>query len=1288
MAKKTKIFRNKTIDKKQLKQIMSWAFTDFGIMKASYLANKLKDIGFQYATQAGLSISIEDLRVPPIKNNLIATANKKVYLAQFEVERGEITEVERFQKVINTWNNTSETLKDQVITYFRQTDPLNSIYMMAFSGARGNLSQVRQLVGMRGLMADPNGQIIDLPIVTNFREGLTVTNYIISSYGARKGLVDTALRTADSGYLTRRLIDVAQDLITREKNCKTKDGISLTHVLDGSNVLISLEERIVGRLLSLPIYDPTTGRLIAQADKEVTPTVAKKINKLNLSKVIVRSPLTCGSSRSVCQQCYGWNLAYGNLIDLGEAVGIIAAQSIGEPGTQLTMRTFHTGGVFTTEPSRQIRAQYSGKIIFSKILKTQTTRTQYGEVAYISENEASLSLITYNNIKSDLEILPETLILVKDKSFIKKNDILFELTPKTRKTGGEKAFKSISASHSGEILLENEKTGEPEDISNSKLSNKSNCLLWILSGQVYNIPLKSTIRVKANSLTRKNQTLAEAKVISITGGIINTNYNTDTEINNDFVILHNTESLNNTNIYLEQNQWGTQKCLIYGSQNRRIILNSLTSLKIIDGNCSTIGELINLNYKTKTGGTFYSQDFNNSVEHLNFSKTKIKPGGTCFYRPESTYQIHQDVNQLYVKNGNFIKAKTEIFKDKFSTISGIVEINEKKKNIISIKPGYLVLIKKEKNLKYYHQNLVYPGEILFDNLIIKRLSFTEVKTINKEIYLCIYPIVRFEVINDPNELRHFLASYSKTNNDICLENSQVSFKAENKIKDNLPVQFIKREILCQPQTTTKNFRVKIKLIQDDTKKNNVKLRLVIIENLNIDKFIPKELKKANITVNKLANNEQFIEPYSNIATFQVLIPEKNNILAIKEQYLGKERKLLLTTSKNCKKVFIEQVNILFQKNKLIKIGEKTSTNFVSKNSGLIAQIYGNSLTIHLGQPYLFSQGAIIERRPGDLVKQGDGLGQLLYERARTGDIVQGLPRVEEILEARKPKLEATITTRPGIVINIEYNQSDIHVWVAPNISENPENDRYVVNYSKRLLIGKFEFINVGQPLNEASLNPHTILDIYFLYYSNLKLLTPYHSAYKSLRKIQAVLLNSVQAVYYSQGVSIADKHVEIIIKQMTGKVQITSSGDSPLLPDEVVDLRQVFYINNCLKEKENALFRPILLGITKASLKTNSFISAASFQHTTRVLTEAAIQGKIDWLRGLKENVIVGRLIPTGTGFNAYSDISYIGVKVPLIKKKTEITSSLKTNKSQNKYSTLKNHLKFKILKTNAYQEK
>lgn len=1278
-----KIFRNQVIDKKQLKQIMSWAFSDFKVMKASYLANKLKDIGFQYATQAGLSISIEDLRVPPIKSNLIKSANKKVYQAEFEVARGEITEVERFQKVINTWNTTSETLKDQVINYFRQTDPLNSIYMMAFSGARGNLSQVRQLVGMRGLMADPTGQIIDLPIVTNFREGLTVTDYIISSYGARKGLVDTALRTADSGYLTRRLIDVAQDIITREKNCKTKDGISLTQVVDGNNTYISLGDRIVGRILAHSLKDPKTGRIIFESNKEITPKEVQKINESNIQKVIVRSPLTCSSSRSVCQQCYGWNLAYGKLIDLGEAVGVIAAQSIGEPGTQLTMRTFHTGGVFTTETSRQIRAKFSGKIVFSKILKTQTTRTHYGEVAYISENEASITLITYSNKKVKLEILPETLILVKDNSFIKKNDILLELTSKTRKTGGEKAFKNVYANQSGEVVLEKEKIKEPDFSYESKLNNKSNCLLWILAGQVYNIPLKSTIQIKPYSITRKHQTLAEAKLISLTGGVIKLNSSKEKGQNTELNILHSSDSLNNSNVYLEQNSMGLKNCIIYGLKNRRIILNSLTPSTLLDTTLPplVLGNLINTKYTTKTGGIFYSADFTHYDEPVKKTRKKLRTtGGTIFYIPESTYKINQDITQLYVKNGDFIKKNSEIFKDNFTTFSGIVEINENKKIVkdFTVKPGRLILVGKDKFLRSYHQKLVYPGEILLEDLIINQLSFTELKTINGQTFLGIYPIVRYEIINNNSELSYFSSNYFNSNNDLGLGPLQTKIKFGSKIKDHMPLQLLRRRVLTHPISTSENFSVKVDFILNNAPKIKLKLTLLILENINIDNFIPNEIKKGDISTINLVHNQQIIEPYTNIASFQVLIPKKNNITNIKEQFLGKERKVLLTTEKDYKTVYMEHGRNLFQQNKLLKIGEKTETNFISKNSGLIYKIHGNSIRFHKGQPYLFSQGAIIEKRPGDLIKRGDCLGQLVYERAKTGDIVQGLPRVEAILEARKPKIEATIATRPGIIVDIHHKPSELYVWVAPSISDKSQKDFYTLNYSQRLLIGKFEFINVGQPLNDASVNLHTILDIYFLYYQSLKLLTPYYSAYRSLRKVQSVLLSSVQAVYYSQGVSISDKHVEIIIKQMTGKVKITSSGASPLLPEEIVNLRQAYYINNCLKLKENALFRPILLGITKASLKTDSFISAASFQYTTKVLTEAAIQGKIDWLRGLKENVIVGRLIPSGTGFNAYSDISYLGVKVPsYLNKKDE---SLTTPKSNIKYKELKDRIKFKFL--------
>ena len=244
------IFNNGIINKRQLKNLMSCAFHNYGVVKSSIIADKVKNLTFHYATKSGISLSIEDLRVPQKKQSLIGLTNNEVENTEQNYEIGNITNVERFQKVIDIWNNASNFLKEEVVTYFRESDPLNSLYIMAFSGARGNISQVRQLVGMRGLMADPQGQIIDLPIQSNFREGLTVTEYIISSYGARKGLVDTALRTADSGYLTRRLVDVAQDIIVREEDCQTYDGLTIDELNNDPSLNLSIDERLIGRLLA------------------------------------------------------------------------------------------------------------------------------------------------------------------------------------------------------------------------------------------------------------------------------------------------------------------------------------------------------------------------------------------------------------------------------------------------------------------------------------------------------------------------------------------------------------------------------------------------------------------------------------------------------------------------------------------------------------------------------------------------------------------------------------------------------------------------------------------------------------------------------------------------------------------------------------------------------------------------------------------------------------------------------------------------------------------------------
>jgi DNA-directed RNA polymerase subunit beta'' (EC 2.7.7.6) len=414
-----KIFRNQVIDKGQLKKIMSWAFMNYGTARTAQIADELKELGFTYATKAGVSISVDDLQIPPSKKALLEEAEEEIRNTERRYIKGEITEVERFQKVIDTWNGTSEALKDRVVENFKASNPLNSVYMMAFSGARGNISQVRQLVGMRGLMADPQGEIIDLPIKTNFREGLTVTEYIISSYGARKGLVDTALRTADSGYLTRRLVDVSQDVILREIDCGTSKGIRIRSMTDGEKVLIPIKDRLMGRVLGEDVRHPETGEIVTYQSEQavknqfVSEELAVAIQEAGVEEVFLRSPLTCEANRSVCQHCYGWSLAHCHKVNLGEAIGIIAAQSIGEPGTQLTMRTFHTGGVFTAEAAGMIRARIDGVVKFSKSLRVRPFRTRHGDDAFIVENTGQIIVDGGGKNTEKHSIVQGTTIIVK-----------------------------------------------------------------------------------------------------------------------------------------------------------------------------------------------------------------------------------------------------------------------------------------------------------------------------------------------------------------------------------------------------------------------------------------------------------------------------------------------------------------------------------------------------------------------------------------------------------------------------------------------------------------------------------------------------------------------------------------------------------------------------------------------------------------------------------------------------------------------------------------------------------
>jgi len=358
-------FVNEVLGKKSVSEIISECYKNYGHTATVELLDNIKNLGFEYATLGGISIAVDDLEIPSQKKECIQEANEELIKVEGQYERGIITERERHNKIIDVWTRTTDKVSELV---FKNMDKFNPIFMMADSGARGSKLQVRQLAGMRGLMAKPSGEIIEIPITSNFREGLTVLEYFISTHGARKGLADTALKTADAGYLTRRLIDVAQEVIVVEEDCGTVNGITVSEIVEADEVVVSLKERIVGRVALDNIVDVVSDEKIVKSGEEITESKADKIERLGLEKVRIRSVLTCESERGVCAKCYGRNLATGKIVEIGEAVGIIAAQSIGEPGTQLTMRTFHIGGTASRVAERSfIKARETGFVKYHNL---------------------------------------------------------------------------------------------------------------------------------------------------------------------------------------------------------------------------------------------------------------------------------------------------------------------------------------------------------------------------------------------------------------------------------------------------------------------------------------------------------------------------------------------------------------------------------------------------------------------------------------------------------------------------------------------------------------------------------------------------------------------------------------------------------------------------------------------------------------------------------------------------------------------------------------------------------
>ena len=1173
-------FSNIVIDKKELKHLITWAFRNYGIARAANMADRLKDLGFYYATKAGLSLSLEDLRIPPIKKTLIEETIQLIIHTDYKYKRGEITAVERFQKVIDTWNNSSETLKKEVIKYFKDTDPLNAIYMMAFSGARGNISQVRQLVGMRGLMSDPQGQIIDLPISSNFREGLTVTDYFISSYGARKGLVDTALRTADSGYLTRRLVDVAQDVIIREIDCQTSKGILLENVTDNNKIIISLEQLLIGRVLAEDIFEPLTNKIIARANQDINDILANLIVKAGVKKVLVRSPITCDAADSVCQKCYGWNLAHGKLVDLGEAVGIIAAQSIGEPGTQLTMRTFNTGGVFTGDFANKVYSPFEAFLEHSDESLLSITRTSHGEQALLVTENSFITLKSRDKkyIKN-ISLIKDSLLLVRNNSFVLAGQLIAEL-PLTNRLATEKAQKSILSDLSGKIAFTDLTIEEIQNKQTTIRNAQSAGLIWILSGQVYNIPDNADIVVSLGDFIKSESMLAINKIISNYSGYIQILPCNEKNPIQKVRIIIASQIISNIVINIEPSYSGSNYILQMDNSDK-FLLKIKPNDKLF--NKQIIAELISEVYVTDTGGIIKYLDLPVSKRQhkINNEYYNILGAGYILWIPEETHEVNKDISLLLVRHGDFIESGTEILENLFARNSGIVEIIEKDNLIkeIVIKPCTIYNIDDEMLL--HHQikkrGFLRPGEKIVENIVTDRLVYWECLKIYNRQVLLIRPVVVYSIPYKNYSFLYTDNSYKIDSIRLCLTRT-INFKDGAKVKSVKGIDLIKTYLTIEIIPEFANLTCLFNFTKKDGSNNS--LKFCIIDDILIKNNLSISVNSKIVPINKiLVQDNSFVHKGEAIAQTELRSNISGEIIDIQEIKGQSKRVLILTphdqyvchTNKNQK----SQVKLYdwVYKDQLLFSG------FYTKDSGQVIYIDHEKIVIRIGRPYLISKGSTLHINHNSLVQKGENIATLIFNRVKTGDIVQGLPRIEEILEARKKV--------------------------------------------------------------DSNFNPHALLDNNFNYYLKIGLSLK-DATRLSVQEIQLFLIKEVQLVYQSQGVDISDKHIEVIVKQMTSKVKIQKGGDTSYLPGEIVDLYKIEAINTALliTKKRSSSYYPILLGITKASLNTESFISAASFQETTKVLTDAAISGKLDWLKGLKENVIIGRLIPAGTVFN--QDSTYL----------------------------------------------
>nr|YP_009451510.1 RNA polymerase beta '' subunit [Lygeum spartum]ARQ27824.1 RNA polymerase beta '' subunit [Lygeum spartum] len=1448
MAERTNlVFHNKEIDGTAMKRLISRLIDHFGMGYTSHILDQIKTLGFHQATTTSISLGIEDLLTIPSKGWLVQDAEQQNFLLEKHYYYGAVHAVEKLRQSVEIWYATSEYLKQEMNSNFRITDPSNPVYLMSFSGARGNASQVHQLVGMRGLMADPQGQMIDLPIQSNLREGLSLTEYIISCYGARKGVVDTAVRTADAGYLTRRLVEVVQHIIVRRRDCGTIRGVSVTPQNGMTEKLFV--QTLIGRVLAEDLY--IGSRCIAARNQDIGIGLVNRFitafrtQPFRAQPIYIRTPFTCRSTSWICQLCYGRSPTHNDLVELGEAVGIIAGQSIGEPGTQLTLRTFHTGGVFTGGTADLVRSPSNGKIQFNENL-VHPTRTRHGQPAFLCYIDLHV-IIQSQDIPYSVNIPSKSLILVQNDQYVKSEQVIAEIRAGTSTLHfKEKVQKHIYSESDGEMHWSTDVYHAPEYQYGNLRRLPKTSHLWILSVSMrrssiasfslhkdqdqmntysfsvdrkyifdlsmandqvrhrlldtfgkkereildYSTPdpimsndrwnfvypsilqdnsdllakkrrnrfviplqyhreqekeliscLRISIEIPFMGVLRRNTIFAYfddpryrkdkkgSGVVKFRYRALEDEYKTrEADSENEYETLEDEyrtredeyEILEEDKYEILEDEYETLEDEYGSPENEYRTLeknsedeeygNPESEYRTRENEYGTLEEDSEDEYGNPGEGSEDeygtleedseedSEDEYGSPEEDSLLKKEglIEHGGTkelsLKYQKEVDrfFFILQELHilprssSLKVLDNSIIGVDTQLTKNTRSRLGGLVRVKRKKSHT---------------ELKIFSGDIHFPEEadkILGGSLIpterAKKASKESKKRKNwvyvqrkkilkskEKYFVSVRPAVAYQmeegrnlatlfpqdIFQEEDNLQLRLVNFishenSKLTQRIYHTNSQfvrtclvvnweqeekeearvslVGVRANNLIRDFLRIELVKSTISCTrrrydrtsagpipnnrlDRTNTKSFYSKAKIespsqhqeaIGTLLNRNKEYQSLMILLASNCSRIglfknskHPNVIKESNprIPIREIFGPLGAIVPSISKFYLSYYLLTHNQILVKKYLFLD-NLKQTFQVLQGLKYSLIDENQKIsnFDSNTMLDpfhlnwhflhydSWEKTSAiihlgqficenvclfNLHIKKSGQIFTVNIDSFVIRAAKPYLATTGATVHGHYGEILYKGDRLVTFIYEKSRSSDITQGLPKVEQIFEAR----------------SIDS--------LSPNL------ERRIENWNERIprILGVPWGFLIGAELTIA--------------------------------QSRISLVNKIQKVYRSQGVQIHNRHIEIIIRQVTSKVRVSEDGMSNVfLPGELIGLLRAEWAGRALDE--SIYYRAILLGITRASLNTQSFISEASFQETARVLAKAALRGRIDWLKGLKENVVLGGIIPVGTGFQKF----------------------------------------------------